>query len=40
AEGAPLLVGQRVLVKFMKPGQTAGAKRAAPVAPGGQGKKG
>ena len=24
---APLLIGQRVLVKFMKPGQTAGAKR-------------
>lgn len=30
AEGAPLLIGQRVLVKFMKPGQRAGAKRAAP----------
>jgi RND family efflux transporter MFP subunit len=30
AEGAPLLVGQRVLVKFMKPGFQAGAKRAAP----------
>jgi len=25
---APLLIGQRVLVKFMKPGETAGAKRA------------
>jgi HlyD family secretion protein len=25
AEGAPLLIGQRVLVKFMKPGQRAGA---------------
>lgn len=25
---APLLIGQRVLVKFMKPGQTAGAPRA------------
>ncbi|HEV7228804.1 efflux RND transporter periplasmic adaptor subunit [Brevundimonas sp.] len=25
---APLLIGQRVLVKFMKPGQTAGAARA------------
>ena len=24
---APLLIGQRVLVKFMKPGETAGAKR-------------
>jgi len=32
AEGAPLLIGQRVLVKFMKPGQRAGVKR--PVAPG------
>jgi HlyD family secretion protein len=30
AEGAPLLIGQRVLVKFMKPGQKAGAQRAAP----------
>jgi HlyD family secretion protein len=30
ADGAPLLIGQRVLVKFMKPGQRAGAKRAAP----------
>jgi len=28
AGDAPLLIGQRVLVKFMKPGQTAGAKRA------------
>lgn len=27
ADGAPLLVGQRVLVKFMKPGQKAGVKR-------------
>lgn len=26
---APLLIGQRVLVKFMKPGETAGAKRDA-----------
>lgn len=26
-DNAPLLIGQRVLVKFMKPGQTAGAKR-------------
>ena len=30
ADGAPLLIGQRVLVKFMKPGQRAGLKRAAP----------
>lgn len=30
AEGAPLLIGQRVLVKFMKPGQKAGAARPAP----------
>ena len=28
AGDAPLLIGQRVLVKFMKPGQTAGAARA------------
>jgi len=28
AGDAPLLIGQRVLVKFMKPGETAGAKRA------------
>ncbi|MBO9709032.1 MAG: efflux RND transporter periplasmic adaptor subunit [Caulobacter sp.] len=27
ADGAPILVGQRVLVKFMKPGQKAGVKR-------------
>ena len=27
AGDAPLLIGQRVLVKFMKPGQTAGARR-------------
>ena len=26
-DDAPLLIGQRVLVKFMKPGETAGAKR-------------
>lgn len=32
AGDAPLLIGQRVLVKFMKPGQTAGAPR--PVTPG------
>ncbi|HRD27772.1 MAG TPA: HlyD family efflux transporter periplasmic adaptor subunit [Caulobacter sp.] len=30
ADGAPLLIGQRVLVKFMKPGFKAGEKRAAP----------
>jgi HlyD family secretion protein len=29
AGDAPLLIGQRVLVKFMKPGQAAGAPRAA-----------
>lgn len=28
-DDAPLLIGQRVLVKFMKPGQTAGAQREA-----------
>ena len=35
AGDAPLLIGQRVLVKFMKPGETAGAKRqvAAGVGP-------
>ncbi len=31
AGDAPLLIGQRVLVKFMKPGQTAGAQRASEV---------
>lgn len=42
ADGAPLLVGQRVLVKFMKPGQKAGVKRDKPTAPvaGGMTKKG
>lgn len=30
ADNAPLLIGQRVLVKFMKPGQRAGAQREAP----------
>lgn len=30
ADGAPLLIGQRVLVKFMKPGFKAGEKRTAP----------
>lgn len=41
ADGAPLLVGQRVLVKFMKPGQKAGVKRDKPTAPvaGGMSKK-
>jgi HlyD family secretion protein len=29
AEGAPFLIGQRVLVKFMKPGEQAGAPRAS-----------
>jgi len=29
AEGAPLLIGQRVLVKFLKPGRTAGTSRPA-----------
>ena len=33
ADGAPLLIGQRVLVKFMKPGQRAGVKRAPPATP-------
>jgi HlyD family secretion protein len=28
ADGSPFLIGQRMLVKFMKPGQVAGAKRA------------
>lgn len=31
AENAPLLIGQRVLVKFMKPGQAAGAPRSPEV---------
>ncbi|CAL4868682.1 Multidrug resistance protein MdtA [Asticcacaulis sp. MM231] len=30
ADNTPFLIGQRVLVKFMKPGQVAGAKREAP----------
>jgi HlyD family secretion protein len=34
AGDAPLLIGQRVLVKFMKPGQTAGAHRAVSVGVG------
>ncbi|MBL0948989.1 efflux RND transporter periplasmic adaptor subunit [Brevundimonas sp.] len=33
-EDAPLLIGQRVLVKFMKPGETAGAARDVPVGVG------
>jgi HlyD family secretion protein len=32
ADGAPLLIGQRVLVKFMKPGRKAGEKPPAPAA--------
>ena len=41
ADGAPLLVGQRVLVKFMKPGKKAGVKRDKPASPvaGGMTKK-
>lgn len=35
ARDAPLLIGQRVLVKFMKPGQVAGAKRAPQLAQAG-----
>lgn len=31
ADGTPFLIGQRVLVKFMKPGEKAGVKRASPV---------
>lgn len=38
ADGAPLLIGQRVLVKFMKPGQRAGARRA-PATPAPAAKK-
>jgi HlyD family secretion protein len=30
ADNTPFLIGQRVLVKFMKPGQVAGAKREVP----------
>jgi HlyD family secretion protein len=33
ADGTPFLIGQRVLVKFMKPGAVAGAKRPANTAP-------
>ena len=39
ADGAPFLVGQRVLVKFMKPGQKAGVKRDKPTPPVAGGKK-
>lgn len=38
ADGAPFLVGQRVLVKFMKPGQKPGVKRASQPAGGGMTK--
>ncbi|NQE60473.1 HlyD family secretion protein [Caulobacter sp. RHG1] len=37
ADNAALLVGQRVLVKFMKPGQKAGVKRDKPATPVGGG---
>jgi HlyD family secretion protein len=40
ADGAPLLIGQRVMVKFMKPGQRAGVKRAAPAPADGEGRPG
>ena len=33
ADNTPFLIGQRVLVKFMKPGKTAGAVRPVPAAP-------
>jgi multidrug efflux pump subunit AcrA (membrane-fusion protein) len=39
AEGAPFLIGQRVLVKFMKPGQKAGASRDTPKPAKAAGKK-
>jgi HlyD family secretion protein len=38
ADNAPFLIGQRVLVKFMKPGKAAGLKRPAP-APAADAKK-
>ncbi len=38
ADGAPLLIGQRVLVKFMKPGFKAGEKRLPPKPAGPAGK--
>ena len=34
ADEAPFLIGQRVLVKFMKPGETAGAEREVSVGVG------
>lgn len=37
ADGAPFLIGQRVLVKFMKPGRRAGERRPAPAAASGSG---
>ncbi|MBC6980995.1 HlyD family secretion protein [Caulobacter sp. 17J80-11] len=40
ADGAPFLIGQRVLVKFMKPGEKAGVKRAAPKPAAGPQAKG
>ena len=40
ADGAPMLIGQRVLVKFMKPGFKAGAKRLAPKPAGSPAKAG
>jgi HlyD family secretion protein len=33
ADNTPFLIGQRVLVKFMKPGEKAGIKREAPKPP-------
>lgn len=39
ADGAPLLIGQRVLVKFMKPGERPGVRRA-PATPAAPAKKG
>jgi RND family efflux transporter MFP subunit len=39
ADGAPFLIGQRVLVKFMKPGQKAGANRDTPKPPAAGGDK-
>ncbi len=38
ADGAPLLIGQRVLVKFMKPGQIAGAPHVVAKPAGGPAK--
>jgi HlyD family secretion protein len=39
ADAAPFLIGQRVLVKFMKPGQKAGHSPAAPAQPPGTSQK-